>query len=130
MKLKNKFTIQKFERKGSAMILTMFILAGMLIVAMSGAYVVLLGITASGTQAQSTKAYFAAESGIEFILWNVRKNDIDYGVSQIGTGVAIEGPHSLSAANLEYSIFHTGVFHGYTSLGSFNTAKRSVEVSF
>jgi len=130
MIFKNNLTIKKLERKGSAMILTMFILAGMLIVAMSGAYVVLLGITASGTQAQSTKAYFAAESGIEFILWNVRKNGVDYGVEQIGTGVAIEGPHTLSVANLEYQVFHTGSFHGYTSVGSFHSAKRSVEVSF
>lgn len=133
-KINNKKYFNKIgrEAKGSAMILTMFILAGMLIVAMSGAYIVLLGITASNTQAQSAKAYFAAEAGIEFVLWNVRRNGADYGIENINSGAAIAGPQKLSDNIAEYSVFHTAAkfLHTYTSVGSFINTKRSVEASF
>ena len=54
------------------MILTMFILAGILIVAMSGAYIVLVGITSSGFQAQSTN----------HILRRKRERNLFYGICE------------------------------------------------
>jgi hypothetical protein len=121
--------VKNIKLKGSAMILTMFILAGILIVAMSGSYVVLVGITAGGTQAQSTKAYFAAESGVEFILWDLRKNFNNHGASQQSTTVPLVSG-SLATPSLSYEVFFTYVHpRTYISVGSFQSAKRSVEVS-
>ncbi len=112
------------------MILTMFILAGILIVAMSGSYVVLVGITAGGKQAQSTKAYFAAESGIEFILWDLRKNGNNHGTAQMGMTIPLVA-NSLASPNLSYEVFFSKFPpRTYVSIGDFQSAKRSVEVSF
>lgn len=120
----------KLKLKGSAMILTMFILAGILIVAMSGSYIVLVGITAGGMQAQSTKAYFAAESGIEFILWDLRKNGNNHDMSQMSTEIPLVSA-ALASPNLSYEVFFTKFPpRTYVSIGDFQSSKRSVEVSF
>ncbi len=126
--LKNKF--YKFKLRGSAMILTMFLLAGILIVAMSGSYVVLVGITAGGIQAQSTKAYFAAESGAEFIIWDVRKNGNIHGPEVMSETIPLT-TGSLTIPNLSYEVFFTkNPPRTYVSIGDFQSSKRSVEVSF
>jgi len=125
--IKQKLKTGVFKR-GSAMILTMFILAGMLIVAMSGAYIVLVGITASGLQAQSTKAYFAAEAGIELILWEIRKDGKVHG-SEAGIHPLVSG--NLQTPGVSYEVYFTNFpFRTYMSIGSFMSTKRSVEVSF
>lgn len=124
--------LRKENKSANAMIFTMFILAGMLVVALSGAYLILMGITSGGLQAQSTKAYFAAESGIERILWEFRQNSADYGTENIGNGVPIIEDLALGD-NLSFQVYHTynpNTLHNYTSVGSFNTIKRSVEISF
>ncbi|MDI3496587.1 MAG: hypothetical protein PWQ35_608 [Patescibacteria group bacterium] len=114
------------------MIFTMFILAGMLIVAISGAYLISVGITAAGVQMQSTRAYFAAESGSERILWEFRKNGADYGTADMGTGVPILEDLNLGE-NLSFQVFHNidpNTLHNYRSVGSSGAVKRSVEISF
>ena len=86
--MKKFFNKIKFQDKsGSALALTMFVLAGMMIVAISGAYIVMVGIKAAGVQSQSTKAYFAAESGSERVLWEMRRNGWKYGVPSLTTTV-------------------------------------------
>jgi len=118
----------KIFKSGSAMILTMFILAGILIVAMSGAYIVLVGITSSGFQAQSTKSYFAAEAGTEFVLWDLRKNGNDHG-SEASTIPLVIG--NLQTPNVSYEVYFTKFPpRTYMSIGSFMSTKRSVEISF
>ncbi len=116
---------KKFNKKGSAMLLTMFILASMLIVAMSGAYLISIGIVAGNIQSESIKAYFAAEAGTERLLWELRQNGFSYGTpggSEIFTG-------TLSETNATYSVYFSDfpplVF---TSIGEYQRAKRSVEV--
>jgi len=124
--------INRNNKKANAMIFTMFILAGMLIVAISGAYLILVGIKAAGVQTQSTRAYFAAESGSERILWEFRKNGADYGTSEMGTGVPILEDLNLGD-NLSFQIFHNldpDTLHNYRSVGSYGNVKRSVEISF
>ena len=115
------------QKQGSALILTMFILSGMLIVAMSGSYVILLGIKAGGLQAQSTKAYFAAEAGAERLLWELRKD----GYIQT-TQAVILTPIFTGTMNdgSTYKVYFTG-FNGhliFTSVGESQSARRSVEI--
>lgn len=110
------------------MILTMFILAGMLIVAMSGAYIVLVGITSSGLQAQSTKSYFAAEAGTELILWDLRKNGNLHG-SEAMIEPLVTG--TLQSPNVSFEVYFTKFPpRTYMSIGSYMSTKRSVEISF
>jgi len=112
------------DRRGSALILTMFILAGMLIVSLGGAYVVFLGIKAGGIQAQSTRAYYAAETGIEKLLWELRWNGASYSSS---TEVSLfEGTlQTNSSYKVYYVEFPPLVFR---SIGEYQNSKRSVEI--
>lgn len=113
------------------MILTMFILAGMLIVAMSGSYIIVAGIKAGGTQAQSIKAYFAAEAGMEDILYQVRKEDLPHTKDDVDTeNPIITG--DLESTGVSYKEYFTGYTPAriFVSVGEFQSAKRSVEASF
>lgn len=124
-----------FNLPGSALIFTMFILSGMLIVAMSGAYIILTGIIASGLQSQSTRAYFAAEAGAEKILWDFRKQGREYSTGTQGSGLPIEEGTTPDGA-ASYKVYHTydvnnpQIRNNYTSVGTFNNIRRSVEISF
>lgn len=120
-----KFFARFKEREGSALALTMFILAGMLIVAMSGSYIVLLGIKASGVQSQSTKAYFAAESGAEEVLYRLRK--ISWARPAPGLGVAFTG--SLPSGG-SYKVYYLNYAPLYFNLvGNYNNTQRSVQLT-
>ena len=112
------------------MILTMFILAGMLVVAMSGSYIILVGIKAGGIQAQSTKAYFAAEAGLEDILYQVRRADLSHTKDDVDlVRPLIEGTLETGASYKEFFTDYepTRVF---VSVGEYQSAKRSVEANF
>jgi hypothetical protein len=117
----------KIRQSGSAMILTMFILAGMLIVAISGSYLVMIGIKAGGIQAQSTKAYFAAESGVEDILWQIRSSNLLHGRKGRPQSL-ING--ALTPEDTYEVFFFTDDKYIYTSIGDSRNTKRSVEVSW
>lgn len=119
----------KFEnKKGSALILTMFIMAGMLIVAISSSYIVALGIKAGGIQAQSTKAYFIAEAGAERFLWELRQNDADW--DQVSGFVMFQNESGDLSDGASYEVFRVGS-NGivFRSVGDFGNTRRSVELS-
>lgn len=122
-----------FNLSGSALMFTMFILSGMLIVAMSGAYIILSGIIAGGIQSQSTKSYFAAEAGAERILWDFRKKGRTYNPDTKDSGEYIS--EDTLPGGTFYKIYHTSdvdssVRNNYSSVGTFGNISRSVEVSF
>jgi len=119
----------KKKLKGNALILTMFIMAGMIIVASSGSYLAILAIRSGSIQAQSTKAYFVAESGAEQLLYELRK----------GPYVPEQTPdHSISIFfnqlnTLEqggnYNVYHIADYQMlWMSVGEYNNTKRGVEI--
>lgn len=118
----------KEKIRGSALILTMFILAGMLIVAMGGSYVILLGIKASGIQSQSTKAYYVAEAGAEYFLQQLRNHDYMYPeitlfpANDIMNGDLSNGGH--------YQVNFTAGYNPpvFEIVGDFQATKRSIEL--
>lgn len=116
------------KKEGSALILTMFILAGMLLVALGGSYVILLGIKASGIQSQSTKAYFVAEAGTERFLWELRKNGLVYPYT-----ATFPVNNILSDVMPNGGDYQVNFTNGYAPpvfeiVGEFQTTKRSVEI--
>ncbi|MFA5184050.1 MAG: hypothetical protein WC456_00825 [Patescibacteria group bacterium] len=120
---------QKYSRKdrpASAMILTMFILSGMLIVAMSGAYVVWLGIKAGGIQAQSTKAYYAAEAGAERLLYELNYGAFVY--EDPSTAVIFSDTLNSGAVYNDYFISSPPLV--FQAIGDYQSTKRSVEIRF
>jgi len=105
----------------------MFILASILIVGLSGSYVILLGIKAGATQANSVRSYFTAEAGAELLLWELRKNGYVYEAPSpdpIFTGL-------MSAYDADYAVYLNSfpplVF---SSVGEYLNTKRSVEIKF
>ncbi|MFA5000453.1 MAG: pilus assembly PilX N-terminal domain-containing protein [Patescibacteria group bacterium] len=121
---KNLLGHKSCSRPGSALILTMFILAGMLVIAMSGSYLVLLGIKAGGIQSQSMRAYFAAEAGMEYFLWELRQNGYEPDV--VSATPIMNG--SLPAGGA-YEIYYTAYPPlTFRSIGDFQNVRRSVEV--
>ncbi|MBN2854229.1 pilus assembly PilX N-terminal domain-containing protein [Patescibacteria group bacterium] len=125
-----------YPRSGSALILTMFILAGMLLVAISSSYVVTLGIKAGGIQAQSTRAYFIAESGIEKFLWELRANghsylddDLYYEESSVPAFVRDLVPEQATGVSRKFEVLRKGE-RLYQSIGEFGNTKRAVEIEF
>jgi len=118
---------KKFNRSGSALLLTMFIMAGMLVAALGGAYVVLLGIKSGGIQAQSTKAYFAAESGAERLLWEMRKNSYVYGAVSTTTSIFSDDGTFSSAASYDVYFIDWPPLT-FKSIGDYLNTRRSVEI--
>jgi hypothetical protein len=115
-------------KTGNALILTMFIMAGMLIVAISSSYIVVLGIKAGGIQAQSTKAYFVAEAGAEKLLWELNNGfyipDYDPPLTPIAENEL--GELSLDGSFQVFQYFDSKYL--FRSIGSFGNTKRSVEL--
>lgn len=124
---KKKSINKALELKGSALLLTVFILAGMMLVAISSSYVVTLGIKAAGIQSQSTKAYFVAESGIEQLLWQVRKGEYSFWEDETPLNEAV---FSFSfSSDSRYDVYYQGENTlTWRSVGEFGNTKRSVEV--
>jgi hypothetical protein len=119
-----KNRLKSKDKKGSALALTMFILAGMLMSALGGSYVILLGIKAAGIQSQSTKAYYAAESGAERLLYGMRKNG--YVSETISTSTPVfEALLTGPSYKVYYIYFPPFIF---SSIGEFNNTKRSVQI--
>lgn len=119
------------NKKGSALILTMFILTGMLIIAMSSSYVILAGIKSGGIQSQSTKAYFAAESGGEKLLWKLRKDTYVYPNFPSKETALFEDPTPVDGASYKvYFSNFSALGLIFTSIGEFNNTKRSIELEF
>lgn len=117
--------IKQTEKSGSALALTMFILAGMLMVAMSGSTVILLGLKAGGIQAQSTKAYYNAESGIEKILWELNQNGFELLAPSL-VDLLFNEPLREGNYKIYYTNFDPVII--FTSVGEFQQTKRSVQV--
>ncbi len=127
MSIRYKIKLQT-AKKGSALILTMLIMSGMMLVAMSGAYVVYLGIRAGGLQAQSGKAYYAAESGIEYFLYRLRHDNYKYpnpAATPIFTGELVLNDASKASYHVYFETFPPLVFK---SVGSSQNSQRSVEI--
>jgi hypothetical protein len=67
-KIRNKFG-------STALFLVMVIMSSFLLVTLTAADIVRNGLKMSGSQLDSAKAYYAAESGAEKIVWEIYKND-------------------------------------------------------
>jgi len=116
-------------KKGSALLLTLFLLSGIMVVAFAGSYLVMAGLRSSALQYDSSRAYFAAESGAEYSLIKVRR--MGYDLLPSGTQLnylAGNMPSGYAGSFVvDYKSWNPIIL---TSIGSYGVTKRSVEVSF
>lgn len=120
----------KNNQRGSAVMLTLFILSSVMIIVFGGASVVLSGLKMGGVQSQSTRAYFAAEAGAERLLYEFRHTSQFTDISQAGTD-NVFGTTTLGAGGFYIVNYdHFVPFIKFTSIGGYKETKRSVELNF
>jgi hypothetical protein len=118
----NSLTMQT----GSALLMTSLVLGGFLLTSLTAAGMIFSGIQMVRVQTSSTKAFFAAEAGVEKALWEVRKNGYSLPGSDekgIFSGTLDNG----STYSVDYTASTTNII---TSIGEFDDTKRSVEVEW
>ena len=114
------------KNNGSVLLISILILAGFLLTAVTASKLVYKGLEMGRVQANSTKAYFAGEAGAEKSLWEVRKG----GYSLPGSDT--EGIFTATLSNgSEYKVNYisssTVIFR---SIGNYEGTKRNVEVEY
>jgi len=129
--------IKNHKKKGSALLMTMLILFGIIAVAFGGASLVIAGLRNSDLSAKSTVSYYNAESGAERLLYEVRLGHFDLakGMSSdhftpagevFSNGLSNGGSYYVDydeAAGLNSQIT-------FTAIGDYLGVKRSVKISF
>lgn len=118
------------NQEGNAIFLVLVILSGMLAVGLGLGNLILANIKMGGVQTQSTKAYFAAEAGAEYILYGYRKGSSTPPYSN-NDSVASSTLSNNSSYNVSYSEGSDGDYElkDFVSIGSFGNVRRSVEAS-
>ncbi|MDD2680587.1 MAG: pilus assembly PilX N-terminal domain-containing protein [Patescibacteria group bacterium] len=119
----------KVKTSGSALMLTLFILSAVMLIVIGGATTIAAGLRMGTIQAQSTRAYFAAEAGAEKLLYEVRQGGNFTDLSHPGEQ-NIFGTTTLSIGAgyiVNYDSFPPFVF---TSIGHYRGTQRSVELDF
>ncbi|MFZ4648219.1 MAG: hypothetical protein ACOYMB_01135 [Patescibacteria group bacterium] len=131
--------IHNKQKKGSALLMTMLILFGIIAVAFGGASLVISGLRSSDLSAKSTVAYYNAEAGAERLLAEVRSGRFDLATSTASSD------HFVPIKSVYYNTLENGGnyyvdydqaadFGGkriiFSAIGDYKEVKRSVEVSF
>lgn len=112
--------------RGTALLMTILILNAIIVVSLAAAKLITGGVKMSGIQSRSTKAYFAAESGAERVLWEWRNNGWTIPPGNNGAN------NLFSATLLNASTYQvdkaTSTSVIFQSQGSFNELQRTVEL--
>lgn len=126
---KKKEQVANKSKQGSALLLVLFILTSVLVVSLGGSTVIIAAIKASGVQSESTKAYFAAESGAERILYEVRHNQsVNLALTHRDNIIGVNYLPDGSSYTVNYTEKIPKIT--FTAIGAFERTRRSVEVSF
>ncbi|MFA5248008.1 MAG: pilus assembly PilX N-terminal domain-containing protein [Patescibacteria group bacterium] len=116
----------KYCQSGTALLMTLLILSIVIMISLASAKIIVSGVKMSGTQARSTKAYFAAESGIERTLWEWRKNGWDITAPPSGTINLFSGSLlNSSFYRVDRAISPVVILR---STGEYENLKRTVEI--
>ncbi len=117
MKKSKKFR-QNMAQKGIALLLTVVIISMILLIATLIANIVVTQLKLAGDINDSTAAIYAADSGVEWQLYQIRN------------GVSVSAPVMSNGATVSVTV--TGAYPNFTikSLGSYGVVKRQFEVGF
>ncbi|KKQ60316.1 MAG: hypothetical protein US81_C0024G0003 [Parcubacteria group bacterium GW2011_GWE2_38_18] len=110
------------KENGSALLITVLILASLFIAALNASSIILSGVLISGIQERSTLAFYAAESGAEQSAYEVLVN---------GNLPAASSSNMFSLTlsnNSSYVVSYAS--STFYSEGSFGETKRSVSLGF
>lgn len=119
------------NKKGSALLLTLFLISGILIVAFGSSYLVVSNLQSSGLQYDSSRAYYTAESGAEYSLMKARRLGFDLkgaGYGNIFTDMIVGDNSFPGSFTVSYKSWYPSII--LRSTGSYGITKRSVELNF
>jgi hypothetical protein len=123
-KMKNNFKNQT----GVILLLTLFILSGILVVALAAADLVFAGLKMNRLTGYSNLAFFASEAGLERALWEARKDSYDLpGEAQTNIFENLDLGNN-SAYHVNYASSSSLIT--FTSVGNSSGVKRATEVSY
>ncbi len=131
--------IIKNKKGGATIMITVMIMASILTVSMSLASVVINGLKVSSNQANATKAYFAAEAGVEQYLWEVRQNSFDPTLSCSSSGDYITNNYSGCGGITTFNLGSAEYYNYYllaaptttlTSFGEYEDTRRAVQLRY
>lgn len=110
--------IKNNKESGIVLLLTVIILSIVILVAILIANIVIVQLRLSKDANDSQAAVYAADSGIEWQLYRIKK------------GILVSSPVMSNGAVVETTV--TGIAPSFTikSLGSYQSVKRQFEVSF
>ncbi len=127
---------------GTIILLVMLMLSSILLVTLTAAEIVRMGVRMGTMQLESTKAYFAAEAGIEWLLWDIRKNPsdtfnpntecvVDQYYNFAGGCAAAETDKNFSNGTIDYILYASStpktIFRSY---GAYGDMRRAVEIRY
>ena len=133
-----------YNNNGTALLMALMILSGILVVSLGMANLIIPGIKMSRIQGYSTKAYFAAEAGVERALWVRRKSDYDFSACA-SSGECLDFddfpvncgdcPNTIetlgdSEYNINYASSTIDMYITFTSIGSYQNIQRSLEIKY
>jgi len=124
-KIKRRTQIKK--PTGQILLLTMFILTGILVITLGAADLVLAGIKMNRLTGYSNLAFFASEAGMERALWEARKNNYVLpanNTNNLFAGSLLNG----SSYGVNYATSTPIII--FQSVGNYNGVKRSVESTY
>lgn len=117
-------TKYKKNQRGMILLLTLFILSGILIIILAAADLVLAGLKMNRLIGYSNLAFFAAEAGLERSLWEARKNSFFSLPNNSQIGLFAQSLGNNSAYTVDYATSSPNVT--FKSIGSYRGVKRSV----
>jgi len=118
----------KKNQTGVILLLTLFILSGILVITLGAADLVLAGIKMNRLAGYSSLAFFASEAGLERALWEARKNPSFFLPDNNQDGLFTELLGNSSSYVVNYASSTPDV--AFTSIGSYRGAKRSIESTY
>jgi len=106
------------NQNGIALLLTIVIMSVVMLMAALIANIVLTQLKLSGDIGDSVSAIYAADSGVEWSLYQIRQD------------ASPPSPYMSNGASISVTV--SGVFPNFTikSLGSYRSVKRQFEVTF
>jgi hypothetical protein len=122
------------KQSGTILFMAIMILTTILTISLGVANLVMSGIVMSGTQTRSVKAYFLADSGIEYTLWQTRRQGYVFPITSSST---MFSGNPFGSNNGGYSVGYStynNVLADFSSTGSYgeasNQVKRTVEIQY
>jgi len=116
------------NNRGVILLLTLFILFGILVITLGAADLVLNGLKMNRLTGYSNLAFYASEAGLERSLWEARKNS--YVLPNVNTNniFSLSNLGNNSSYKIDYAT--STPFVTFKSIGSYLGVKRSVESTY